>query len=658
MNKTLVLFLLVLAYPSGCWAQDFLNKVTKEELLEQQNPEFPEADAAILEEWGTVYFDYIPTLGFQMVQETSRKIKVYTQDGIPGIDIAVNYYVGKNVNETVKIDQVTTYNLQEDGTIKKTKAKNDAVFEDRKSENWKQKKVLAPDVKPGSIVEYSYTVRTDYLNEIPAWTFQNNIPTIKTSYRVRIPEYLIYTTRIKGDAPIDIEKDNKKRRLRLSNSANAREMDMTENILLYSATNLPALEEEPYVDNLENYRPSVAFDLSVIQFPNQPIKKISLSNEDLVKEIYNNKYFREQLKQTKYFESIIDLEQYKDLSDLEKTQKILDLVKSTVSWNQKNGYYSSEGVKKAFDAKTGNVADINLMLTSMLNYVGVESYPVLISTKSNGIDLSIQKSSFNRVISSALIGEDILFLDATNPFTTLNIIPTSNLNWEGILMKSAEEFYFAQMFPTFYSVGLENYHISLEPNGKAFGQVLLSYNGYMGYNVRNNIQGKSQEEIMNDFEKNSHNTKITSVRVYNLENTQKDLRFIYSFEKNDAASVIDDELYFNPTQFYSFKNPFKANKRDLPITYSYPTLDNFQASISIPANYKVEYLPSALTIQEEELGLQADYHVEQKEDKIIVSLEFSISENKIEPKDYPKVKAFYDKLVNKLEDQIIFTPSK
>lgn len=52
MNKSLVLLLLILACPNISWAQDFLNKVTKEELLETQNPQFPEADAAILEEWG------------------------------------------------------------------------------------------------------------------------------------------------------------------------------------------------------------------------------------------------------------------------------------------------------------------------------------------------------------------------------------------------------------------------------------------------------------------------------------------------------------------------------------------------------------------------------------------------------------------------------
>lgn len=656
MNKSLVLLLFVLAYPSGSWAQDFLNKVTKEELLETQNQKFPEADAAILEEWGNVYFDYIPTVGFQMVQQTSRKVKVYTQDGIPHIDIAVNYFVGKNVTETVKIDQVTTYNYQEDGTIKKTKAKNDAIFEDKKSENWKQKKVLAPDVKPGSIVEYSYTVRTDYLNEIPLWTFQNDIPTMKTSYRVRIPQYLLYTTRIKGDAPIDIVKEDKKRKIRLTNSVPSYEVDMTENILVYSASNLPALEEEPFVDNIENYRPSVAFDLSLVQFPNQPAKPISISNDDLVKEIYNSKYFKDQLKLNKYFQNSIDLEQYKDLSASEKTQKVLDLVKNTVSWNQKNGYYSIDGVKKAFDSKTGSVADINFILTSMLNYVGVESYPILISTVANGIDLSLQQSSFNRVISCAFIGEDIVFLDATNPHTTLNIIPTSNLNWEGVLIKGEADYYFAQMFPNFYSIGSENFHITLDPSGKAMGQALLNYNGYMGYNYRNNIQGKSQEELMNDFEKNTHNTKITSIRVYNLEDSQKDLRLIYSFEKNDAIAVIDKEVYFNPMQFYSLTNPFKTNQRELPITYPYPTLDNFQGSITIPANYKIEYLPSPLELEEQELGLQAGYQVEQKDNKVLVSLVFSISKHKIEPKDYPKVKAFYEKLVDKLQDQIIFTP--
>jgi hypothetical protein len=37
-----------------------------------------------------------------------------------------------------------------------------------------------------------------------------------------------------------------------------------------------------------------------------------------------------------------------------------------MNWNEKMGYYTDLGVKKAYTEKVGNVADINLMLVSML----------------------------------------------------------------------------------------------------------------------------------------------------------------------------------------------------------------------------------------------------------------------------------------------------
>jgi hypothetical protein len=47
-----------------------------------------------------------------------------------------------------------------------------------------------------------------------------------------------------------------------------------------------------------------------------------------------------------------------------KIEVIFNFVKTKVKWNDYNGYSCNDGVKNK--DKTGNVAEINLMLTAML----------------------------------------------------------------------------------------------------------------------------------------------------------------------------------------------------------------------------------------------------------------------------------------------------
>ncbi len=49
-----------------------------------------------------------------------------------------------------------------------------------------------PNVKEGSMVEYSYTIQSDFLFDLREWEFQNTIPVAWSEYRVTIPEYFKY----------------------------------------------------------------------------------------------------------------------------------------------------------------------------------------------------------------------------------------------------------------------------------------------------------------------------------------------------------------------------------------------------------------------------------------------------------------------------------
>ncbi len=106
-----------------------------------------------------------------------------------------------------------------------------------------------------------------------------------------------------------------------------------------------------------------------------------------------------------------------------------------MNWNGYFGYYCDEGVRRAYKDKVGNVAEINLMLTAMLRYAGLDANPVLVSTRSHGIPLFPTREGFNYVISAVSMDEGYVLLDGTAKFSVPGMLPPRAHNWNGRLIK-------------------------------------------------------------------------------------------------------------------------------------------------------------------------------------------------------------------------------
>ena len=644
-----------------------LGKVTLEELNEKVHPKDATAEAAILFEKGRTYFEYKQGEGFSVLTDVEIKIKVYTKEGYSWADRYISYYVGGDDDESVSISKAITYNSV-DGKIEKTKLKSEGEFSEKVNKFWSRKKITLPNVKEGSILEYKYTIKSPYISTFPVWNFQTSIPVNHSEYSTYVPEYFVYNVYRKGFNAINETKTSETKTISLnyrerqvgamgtitSSSVQTDNINYTENVTNFSLENVSALKDENFVNNIENYTSSVQHELSSKRIPNSPFEMPSNSWEDVAKKIFENEDFGNQLNKNNYYENDITTLITGLTSNEEKINVIFKFVKSKMNWNEYLGYLCDVGVKKAFQDKVGNAAEINLMLVSMLKFAGLDANPILISTRDNGIALYPSRTAFNNVIASVKLNDNVILLDATNKNALPNILPFRDLNWFGRIIKKDGASEFLELTPKTNSTDIVNVMATVNDKGEVEGKVRENYKDYYALQYRDRYENVTKDAYLEILEKQYKTIEIDNYEVTNniLENEAIVEKF--SFKSNSIVEKIGDKLFFSPLLYLSpSENPFNQENREYPVDFSFPFKDKQTLIIAIPDGYAVESLPKPIAIAMDNNYGNFSYTISNTEKQIQVASTFDVNTAIIPAEDYPFLKEFYKIMIEKQNEKVV-----
>lgn len=667
MKKHSFLLIAVLLMHLNFYAQKKeLGKVTVEELSEKSHPTDSSAVAAILFKKGEVRYEYSGEDGFTTVTKVSCKIKIYKKEGYEWANHQHRYYIGGNSKEALNYSNAATYNLV-DGKVEKTKLKSNGEFDEKVNKFWGRKKITMPNVKEGSIIEFQYEITSPFINTLEEWEFQHEIPVGYSEFKTYIPEYFAYTTNQKGFVFPKTTKDSKPRTIsysymeknvRGSNSVMPQRvnssMDFKEEITTYQAENLPAMKEEDFVNNIRNYTSSISHELAATRYPNQPIQTLSSDWASVTKTIYESEDFGSELNKTGYFEDDLKgLVQNLGSQD-EKIAAIFNFVKSKVKWNEFYGYYCSDGVRSAYKNKSGNVAEINLMLTAMLRYAGIDANPVLISTRSNGIALFPNRSAYNYVISAVEINDGLILLDATNKNALPNILPVRDLNWFGRMIRKDGTSAEVDLMPKMVSKDIVNLMASISNDGAVEGKIREQYYDFNAFAFRSNYAEMAQESQMERLEKKHKGIEVDGYEITNKLELDKPIIENYSFKSANSTEIIGDKMYFSPMLFFAMlENPFRQEVREYPIDFSYPFQDKYSIALTIPEGYVIETLPESVSIpMSDNIGVMK-FMITGKDKQIQVVVTLDINSAIIPSEYYAELKSFFAEVVKKETEKVV-----
>ena len=663
-----ILLIIALLFGVNVNAQEIkFGKVSKEELNEKMYPLDSTADAAYLLKNKNIYYEYDGDSGWRLITETHERIKIYNKNGFKYATNQISLFGSGGTNEKIDAFKAYTFNLK-NNNVEKTKLSKKNIIKEKKNKNWTIQKSTMPNLKEQCIIEWKYRVSSPYWTSINEINLQEFIPIKKTEISVKIPEYMIFKKHSNGYLPIALTEIKKSKQFNYQyRSSNARKgeiravtkmvkrsIDTYENIYNINQKNTIALKEEPYTNNINNYRSSIKFELGSTQFPSSILKYYSQTWEDVSKTIYKSPSFGKELNRNNYYKNDIKAIISSTQDPYKKTDLIFQFVKQKIKWNKHFGKYTNEGVKKAYKEGLGNSAEINLILTSMLRFAGLDANPVLVSTKNNGIPLFPTREGYNYVISKVnfLNGKYIL-LDATEKYSYQNILPYRVLNWYGREIDENSISKEISLTPSGYAEKKYLLHVKLNESGTVEGILRKSLVNHaaMSYRQKNNVIKK--EDLITSLEE-GYNIEIEDFKLIYKDNFSKPVTLSLKFSGEDFIEEINNKLYFSPLLFLTKKeNPFKSKERNFPIDYRTPWKNTFSIAITIPENYNVESFPEDLAIGlPENMGV-FKYKIAVIGSKIKLSSVLQINTSIVTPEYYTVLKDFYTQLLKKQSEKIV-----
>ncbi|MDR2037920.1 MAG: DUF3857 domain-containing protein [Bacteroidales bacterium] len=578
------------------------------------------------------------------------RIKVLKPGGLDWADISIPFYSSQSGGRSERITGIAgfTYNM-EDGKTEKIKLSKDYIFEEKTSENYRRMKIAFQNVKVGSIFELKYEKHSPIYGYIDDYIFQRSIPVRYSKYTVSIPEYFNYKNRESGYEKITST-------VKPSNTVlifpeGTLRCNSTETT--HIANNLPALKEDNYVWNKNDYISKITYDITGVVVPGVIHENFSTNWQNIDATLMDDQSFGRQLKLSNLMKDELS-SAIKDItSPKEKIEAILHLVKQKIQWNDNNVLYI-DNVKKAIKDGVGSSAEMNAALLSLLRDAGFNAYPVVLSLRNRGRIFSMYPSlkSLNYFIVGVDIDGEKSYLDASYKYGGIDLVSPDCMVQEARCIYFDRPGNWVDIHEIGRNIVVTTIQVAFNEEGKLSGTMEQKMNGIPCAIYRYRVdKQKSVEDYIQEIE-NKRNITVSDLQQGEPKGV--DVTETYTFEINDIT-LGGDYIYINSLIFPEMKeNPFKEETRKLPVEYPYPFDSYIIVKFTIPEGYAIEELPSNERIFfDEKKSITYTYLGQKIENQINATQRFNMKRTLYSSLEYEVLRDFWTKVSSKNNEQLI-----
>jgi hypothetical protein len=139
--------------------------------------------------------------GWRVVFKRLIRIKILSSSGLDLGNVHIDYSGAANKNDKIADLLAYTYNLN-NGQVEVTPVDAKDFFLVRSKNNLRLEERFAfPNMKPGSIIEYSYSIRSYNIANLVPWHFQGDYPQLWSEYSITVPDMFNYAIMALGRVP-------------------------------------------------------------------------------------------------------------------------------------------------------------------------------------------------------------------------------------------------------------------------------------------------------------------------------------------------------------------------------------------------------------------------------------------------------------------------
>ncbi|KFF20817.1 transglutaminase domain-containing protein [Chryseobacterium sp. JM1] len=571
------------------------------------------APAEIL--YRSVHFNIDPATG-NLRKSVFSRVKIYDKDKAEEwLNLEIPLYLSSE-RETLEKIKAATYNL-ENGASVATKVDKSSKYKSKESKYVTINKFAFPNVKNGSVIEYQYEILSPYLYSVPQVLIETDVPSLYTEYILDTPVNISYNVNYTGSLVPRYREVEEKGMYGLDYKT-----------YRFGYENLKGFKTEKFIKNDKNYRTKISAELHSTMF--SKLQMYSSSWEEIKDNLYLSNDFGDELKRTKLAKEQIPATVSAMKSEKEKADAIFEYVKNTFIWNKDKGITTDEGIKKMLETKTGNAAEINLFLVTMLREAGLKADPLIISTVDHGlINLaSPSVNSANFVIAAVRIKDSYQLYDATSKQSSANNLPPRDWNEYGILI-AKDKILHIQMPNLSSSFNYLTAEAKVNEDGSISGTYSDKDTGTYAMFAKESYD-ENTEKYKKQY-KDNFSIDFTGIDSKILQNG--DFESTMKFSTDNMIDKVGKKMIINPMLFLiKNSNEFdQTEERKYPIDFISSYTKVKKVILEIPEGYMIETMPKNKKIVTNDKEIEYSYVAEQKGNKLEI-----ISTTKVVSPNYPK----------------------
>jgi len=596
-------------------------KVSIADLEMKTYPSDTSAAAAILCDYGCFSSNQ-----FQFVRDL--RIKIFKKEG-------TNW--GNQVfpiSSTAHISGIT-YNL-ENGKVVESKLKSESIFKETVTHNNYRTRVAMPNVKEGSIIDIEFS-----FNGLPdEWRFQQEVPVRWSELIIEPSPYVTFRKIFFGFE-------------HLSESSTMR----------WVAKEMPAFKKEPYMNSMNNY--ITKFDIELLNlnfppssnFPDGLFREFSTTWETVNTQLRESDNFGKAMQGCSFLNSIAKDIEKKYTVPFERLKAAHEAVKKAVKWNESESVFSSSpNLSTPFNKKIGNSADINLILIQLLKKLDFEVYPVALSTRDNGFLSPVSPSldKLNYVVAYVFLEDKKYFLDATEEFLPVNILPQRCINLQGRIIDEHKSDWVNLMSDKKERKYIQ-FNMKLEAENVLTGIIATTSYDNAALNFRKRYEKfNSKEEYLKSYESEHKGLSVVECNLTNLDSIYLPVLESYNVKIKNSITTAGNLIYINPLLYEQItSNPFKTEDRKYPVDFIFPSEKTYIFKLELPEGYQVSELPKPLSMKLQDGSASVRYRVDSSGNIVQLTYKFTLDKAVYTETEYSDLRALFSEMVKKHAEQIV-----